>query len=113
MYACQESLAFHFKDGIAAERLVTDPAVFQRIVAAAQQTTHNTSVGGNAALMARRFSELPGASVLLGGVVGAELRALLGSGVRFVFTLLHGSARFSITFAATNAWGAGVQLSPL
>ncbi len=80
----QAALAFHAKDGIAGERLVTDTAVFQAIVTAAQQASHNNSVGGNAALMARRFAELPGTSVLLGGVVGSELRTLLGTGVSIV-----------------------------
>lgn len=78
----QEALLFHFKDGVAGERLVTDPAVFAQVVEAAKAAAHNRSVGGNAAIMAKRFAAvLTGGSVLLGGVVGADLAALLGPGV--------------------------------
>lgn len=80
----QESLLFHFKDGVAAERLVTSQGVFDAVVAAANAVNHHASVGGNAALMAKRLDAVlspRGGRVTLGGPVGPALSALLGSSI--------------------------------
>ena len=81
----QECFSHFFKEGAAAERLVTNDSLFNAVVATS--TPHgNSSVGGNAAIMALAMSRAAGGSgsVHLGGPVGPRLAALLGAGVKVV-----------------------------
>jgi uncharacterized protein with PQ loop repeat len=68
---------FFFQDSGAAERVVTDPGVFDQVAKAIRSIpTHKVFTGGNAALMGDRFAR-EGAKVLLGGPMGDDLRKLL------------------------------------
>lgn len=101
----KEAFMFHFKDGIAAERVVVTKDLFTVILDTAHTLDGNQQrVGGNAALMALQFALLAKAhradvadadadadvaasrprtgAVLLGGTVGGDLGRMLGSGVR-------------------------------
>lgn len=74
----QAAFTHFFAGGAAAERATT-PAVMAQLVAAAEAAPGlRKSLGGNAALMARRLAAVaPGAAVVLGGHVGPDAAALL------------------------------------
>lgn len=81
-----EVFTLYAGQGKAAERFVTDNALFRdKIVAAALKVpSARFAVGGNAALMAAGSVQRGLKNVLLGGIVGERLRALLPSSLQIV-----------------------------
>ena len=81
------AFAYWFEKGAAAERFVSSPELFQKIVelASTKSSRSQFKTGGNAALMATALADLScKCDVLLGGAVGPELRLLLSSNIRTV-----------------------------
>jgi ADP-dependent glucokinase len=77
----QQTFAYYFSQGSAAERFVSDLQLFQHIVKEAKSLSDIAySTGGNAALMANRFASF-GCETYLGGRVGGVLLKLLEKGV--------------------------------
>jgi ADP-dependent glucokinase len=75
--ALAETLATFVAAGAAAEKAVSDAALFDELVAAAQaEPGAVTSLGGNAAIMATRFA-LRGCRTVVGSWVGPTLRSKL------------------------------------
>ncbi|KAF6211865.1 hypothetical protein GE061_012381 [Apolygus lucorum] len=68
-YELQESYAYYFKHGAAAERFTANSSLFDELVASAERAPGSRYViGGNAAVMAMRM-HLEGCSVLLGATL--------------------------------------------
>lgn len=76
------TFALYARQGKAAERFVTNATLFARLVAAAEHGVF--AVGGNAALMAQGARQRGLTRVLLGGLAGSRLRALMDPAVRIV-----------------------------
>jgi ADP-dependent glucokinase len=78
----QSVFLHHFEAGAAGERSCREAAVLDALVATADASAHaRRSLGGNAALMARKLATL-GVEVVLGGHIGPAAAALLPSSVR-------------------------------
>lgn len=78
----QSVFLHHFEAGAAGERSCRAPAVLDALVATADASAHaRRSLGGNAALMARKLATL-GVEVVLGGHIGPAAAALLPPSVR-------------------------------
>jgi ADP-dependent glucokinase len=82
-----DSFAYWFEKGAAAERFVETAELFEEIVTLAQTLSQRVEykTGGNAALMATALGgESCECDVLLGGLVGPQLRGLLSPTIRTV-----------------------------
>ncbi|KAJ6255465.1 adp-dependent glucokinase [Anaeramoeba flamelloides] len=74
---------FHFKDGRAAERFVTDSKLYKKLTTFfIENIDHKFLLGGNAGLMANSLSE-NGIPVLLAGIKGPILEKLIHKKVEF------------------------------
>jgi ADP-dependent glucokinase len=72
----------HFEAGAAGERSCSSPPLFASLSRAAEASAHaRRSLGGNAALMARKLARL-GVDVVLGGHIGPAAASLLPASVR-------------------------------
>ncbi|DAZ99273.1 TPA: hypothetical protein N0F65_005441 [Lagenidium giganteum] len=80
----QESFAFYFGSGAAAEQSMSSPEQFREIVKFANEIDGvKHKVGGNAATMADRAS-VEGCDVLLGAAIGKEMRKHFNSNIQLV-----------------------------
>lgn len=80
----QESFAFYFANGAAAEQSMSSPEQFREVVKFANEIASvKRNVGGNAAVMADRAA-VEGCDVLLGAAIGREMRQHFGSRVKLV-----------------------------
>ncbi|CAL1535328.1 unnamed protein product [Lymnaea stagnalis] len=80
----QETFAFYFARGSAAERPFTDQPIYQKIIETAETLNHvEHFIGGNAALMAKKASSLfPSLSINFVGPVGPLLERLMPKAVK-------------------------------
>ena len=108
-----DSFAYWFTKGAAAERFVETAELFQEIVELAQSQSQRVEykTGGNAALMA---TALAGQScqcqVLLGGLVGPQLRALLAPSISTVAAHTEGESstdaiHLILEYSRGEVWG--------
>lgn len=90
----QNSFLYHFKDGVATEKLISDPALFDLLVSAALASPNTANVGGNAALMAKHLADIVSGSgsVVLGGAVGEKIARLLGDSIQLAVPVSDGNA---------------------
>ncbi|TYZ62130.1 hypothetical protein PybrP1_005065 [[Pythium] brassicae (nom. inval.)] len=80
----QESFAFYFANGAAAEQSMSSPEQFREVVKFANELAGVTrKVGGNAATMADRAA-VEGCDVLLGAAIGREMRKHLNANIALV-----------------------------
>ncbi|KAJ0405905.1 hypothetical protein ATCC90586_003366 [Pythium insidiosum] len=80
----QESFAFYFANGAAAEQSMSSPEQFREVVKFANEMKGvKHKVGGNAATMADRAS-VEGCDVLLGAAIGKEMRKHFNSKIQLV-----------------------------
>lgn len=80
----QESFAFYFANGAAAEQSMSSPEQFREVVRFANEIkTVKRWVGGNAATMADRAA-VEGCKVLLGAAIGKEMRKHFNSHIQLV-----------------------------
>ncbi|KAF1318770.1 Adp-dependent glucokinase-like, partial [Globisporangium splendens] len=80
----QESFAFYFSNGAAAEQSMSSPEQFREVVKFANEIDGvKHKVGGNAATMADRAA-LEGCDVLLGAGIGKEMRKHFNSNIQLV-----------------------------
>ncbi|GLE09254.1 hypothetical protein PINS_up020863 [Pythium insidiosum] len=80
----QESFAFYFANGAAAEQSMSSPEQFREVVKFANEMKGvKHKVGGNAATMADRAS-VEGCEVLLGAAIGKEMRKHFNSKIQLV-----------------------------
>lgn len=80
----QESFAFYFSNGAAAEQSMSSPEQFREVVKFANEidgVAHK--VGGNAATMADRAA-VEGCDVLLGAAIGKEMRKHFNANIQLV-----------------------------
>lgn len=82
--ALQESFAFYFANGAAAEQSMSSPEQFREVVKFANDLASvRHKVGGNAATMADRAA-VEGCDVLLGAAIGKEMRKHLNANLALV-----------------------------
>lgn len=80
----QESFAFYFANGAAAEQSMSSPEQFREIVKFANEISGvKHKVGGNAATMADRAA-VEGCDVLLGAAIGKEMRKHFNANIQLV-----------------------------
>lgn len=80
----QESFAFYFSNGAAAEQSMSSPEQFREVVKFANAIDGvSHKVGGNAATMADRAA-VEGCDVLLGAAIGKEMRKHFNSNIQLV-----------------------------
>lgn len=80
----QESFAFYFSNGAAAEQSMSSPEQFREVVKFANEIRSvKRKVGGNAATMADRAA-VEGCKVLLGAAIGKEMRKHFNSHIQLV-----------------------------
>ncbi|ETW01452.1 hypothetical protein H310_06966 [Aphanomyces invadans] len=85
-----ESFGHYFSQGAAAEQSMSSAEAFRKVVTLAKSIpTVESSLGGNAAQMAQRAA-YEGNEVLLGGAVGADMRALFHPKVQVVGSVDEG-----------------------
>ncbi|XP_076443338.1 ADP-dependent glucokinase-like [Babylonia areolata] len=106
----QETFSFFFSKGRAAERIVTDPAVYKQIVKTVFDLEHvEQHIGGNAALMAMIISSLfPEAKVQFVGPVGPILQSLMPVNVSVPASSLMEQDEFHLImeYKVGEEWGA-------
>lgn len=80
----QESFAFYFSNGAAAEQSMSSPEQFREVVKFANEIPSvKRKVGGNAATMADRAA-VEGCKVLLGAAIGKEMRKHFNNDIQLV-----------------------------
>jgi ADP-dependent glucokinase len=80
----QESFAFYFSNGAAAEQSMSSPEQFREVVKFANEIPSvKRKVGGNAATMADRAA-VEGCKVLLGAAIGKEMRKHFNADIQLV-----------------------------
>ncbi|XP_038076901.1 ADP-dependent glucokinase-like [Patiria miniata] len=106
----QESFAFFFESGAAAERYFANGEVYKRIIEEADKLEQKEySVGGNAALMAYKMAELTDdVQILLIGPIGPKVHSLMPSSVNIHETSLRDTdeVHLIMEYAKGEKWGA-------
>lgn len=98
--------AYFFRAGAAAERFVSDPELFQALVARGEaEAGHRWELGGNAPVMAARFAR-EGAEVLLAAKLSPGLAGWLPRGVRVAGgQIATDDVHLIMEYKREEAWG--------
>ena len=98
--------AYFFTAGAAAERFVSDPELFQALVARGEaEAGHRWELGGNAPVMAARFAR-EGAEVLLAAKLSPGLAGWLPRGVRVAGgQIATDDVHLIMEYKREEAWG--------
>jgi ADP-dependent glucokinase len=83
-----ENFLYFFEKGIAGERYIDNPELFEKILESTINLKNKQwDIGGNAAIMANKFAMKGCSSILLSGAIGEKLSSLLHSSIKIISNL--------------------------
>jgi len=101
----QETIAYFFNQGSAAERFIADEDLFNNLILASIEAKNkHYFIGGNAALMGQRLAT-EGVTVLLAGAIGHRLQPLLHENIKPINVQEKDEVHLILEYPKDATWG--------